>query len=123
MKLSSLLNEALEHQFKEIDTITIDPDRDDVYDITNKIMPSLIRMAYTHLVADKVSHEKKFGASSDDEDSYNFSFTKSELVDRLETLINNLKDKLDDETHGTELKDSITKMESEFKTPLDKESK
>lgn len=117
-----LLSEALEHQFKEKDTIVIDPDRDDSHDIVNKLMPTLIRMAYTHLVIDQVSHEKRHGPKSDDEDAYNFEFTKSELRDRISTLIDHVREKLDDIT-DSELDEDISRMEHEFKTPLEKADK
>lgn len=94
MKLSNLLEDQA---FDDVDVIKIDPDRDDAYDIASKLLPTLTKIAYTYLLHDRKTHERKHGSRSDDEDAYNFSFTKEELKNRLEELVKHVGDKLTDQ--------------------------
>lgn len=114
MKITSILNES--KQFSEPDFITLDPDRADSHDVVDKILPSLVRMAYVQFVDDKNKHEKRFG---DDEEML-FKFTADELRDRLEDLIGHVVDKLKD-LSSKDLDRAIDSLKSEYKTPLEKE--
>lgn len=112
MKLHSLLNEA-SMNFDDFDTIKVDPDRDDVYDLAEKIIPTIARLAYTNLMADKERHEKKYGPASDDEDAYNFQFDKSALVEEMEKVIDQLNTRL-----GSVISDGIKGASDSFKVKL-----
>jgi|ERR1017187_1244334 hypothetical protein len=100
--------------FPDVDVIKIDPDRADVYDIVQGIMPTLVRVAYTHLVDDKV----KYNRTHTDEDDIPFEFTIGALEECLDEFIHNIKDKLDD----ISMHDRVTYIKgvsSEFKEKLD----
>lgn len=94
MKLNSLLTEST-MLFKDFHEIKVDPDRDDVRDITDKLLPLAVKMAYTQLYHDRKKHEQKYGeASDDDEDAYNFEFTADALSDLTEELLGHLADRI-----------------------------
>ena len=120
MKLDTLFNESLTDQFSGEDTIKIDPDRDDYRGIVDKLMPTLVRMAYTHLVADKTAHEKRHGPKSDEEFAYNFKFTRHELATRVEKLIESVCSDLQEIGHN-DMISYIAQVSKQFKTPLEKE--
>lgn len=115
MKLQSLLTEA-SMNFDDFDIIKIDPDRDDVHDVADKIIPTIARLAYTNLMADKQKHEKKYGAKSDDEDAYNFQFDKSALEEEMEKIIELLSARLGS---TSVISDGIKAASDSFKEKLD----
>lgn len=116
MKLTSLLESML---FKDFDNIKIDPDRDDATDLTDKLLPVIVKMAYKNLHSDREKHEKKYGASSEDEDAYNFDFSASALSDEVESLITHITDRLR-ALPTADIKSAIDKSSSHFPIPLDK---
>ena len=116
MKLNSILESML---FKDFDNIKIDPDRDDASDLTDKLLPVIIKMAYKNLHSDREKHEKKYGAASDEDDSYNFDFTASALSDEIDDLIGHFTDRLKS-LSTADVKQAIDRSASHFPIPLDK---
>ena len=96
MKITQLLNEARLQHFDDVDVIKIDPDRDGPHEIVERLMPVLAKVAYTYLMGDKSKHERTHGPKSDEEDAYNFDFTKGALRDNLEELIGHVCNRMKD---------------------------
>lgn len=119
MKLSNLLETML---FKDFHEIKVDPDRDDLHDIENKLLPVLVKMAYTNLYHDRKKHEGKYGPPSDDEDSYNFEFTEDALSEMTTEMLDQLADRLKEVTTG-DIKSTITASLKDFPEPLAKGKK
>ncbi len=119
MKLTSLLEAML---FKDFHDIKVDPDRDDLHDIKDKLLPVLVKMAYTNLYHDRTKHEGKYGPASDDEDAYNFEFTEDNLGEKTEDLLNALAEKLK-ELSSSEINHVIAASAKDFPVPLDKKKK
>ena len=117
MKLNSILSEAM--LFKDFHEIKVDPDRDDSHDIKDKLLPVIVKMAYTNLYHDRTKHEGKYGAASDDEDAYNFDFTEDALSDMTEELLDDLAEKLKN-ISSSDIKSTIMASIKDFPAPLDK---
>lgn len=117
MKIVALLSES-KMLFSDFDTIKIDADRDDLYDIKDKLLPILAKMAYKNLWHDKEAHEKKYGEKSDDEDAYNFDFSESALSDEIERVTELMAEKLK-EVSSSDIKSLIKSIEKEFQEKLD----
>jgi hypothetical protein len=114
-KATSIVNQITEGKdyFPEVDVIKLDPDRVDVQDITQALLPTLIRIAYAHLAQDKAKYER----THTDEDDDPFEFTESELEDRLDMLVRSLRDSIGDLT-GSDYKSAIDSVKKEFKEKL-----
>lgn len=100
----------------DIDKLQFDPDRTDVYDITSKLLPLLIRMGYVQLMHDKSKHDS-FNWDPKDEGYEEFKFTTDELVDRVDNTVYHLRERLSD-ISTSDIIDAINLMKSEFKVPL-----
>jgi hypothetical protein len=116
---SKRLEEAVEldesdHLFNRSDDVMIDPDRSDVHDVMNALMPSLIKMAYTFLYHDKVKHERKH---SGDEGEDQFDFSAEALRDEVQQLITSLCKRLEDQSNK-DIDDDIERLKADFKHPL-----
>jgi len=120
MKLNSILSEAM--LFKDFHEIKVDPDRDDTHDIKDKLLPVIVKMAYTNLYHDRTKHEGKYGAASDDEDAYNFEFTEDALGEETEGILDNLAEKLK-EISSSDINAAIVASAKDFPVPLDKKKK
>ena len=120
MKLNSLLTEST-MLFKDFHEIKVDPDRDDVRDITDKLLPLAVKMAYTQLYHDRKKHEQKYGEASDDEDAYNFEFTADALGELTEELLGHLADRLK-EVSSSDVNAAIA-AEKSFAIPLETKKK
>lgn len=120
MKLNSILSEAL--LFKDFHEIKVDPDRDDVFDIKDKLLPVIVKMAYTNLFHARKKHEQKYGEASDDEDAYNFEFTEDALNEETEEVLNILAEKLK-EISSSDIKSVISASLKDFPMPLEKKKK
>lgn len=120
MKLTSLLFETM--LFKDFHEIKIDPDRDDIHDIKNKLLPVLVKMAYKNLTLDREKHQKKYGPSSDEEDAFNFEFTQDALAEATDDLVSDLIEKLT-EMSNSDVIDAITTSLKDFPVPLEKKKK
>ena len=110
MKIHSILESML---FKDLDNVNIDPDRDDVGDLKDKLLPVIIKMAYKNLHSSKEAHEKKHGSASDDEDAYNFDFTEAALEEEVETVLGQLAGELK-EFPSADLRDAIKRISVHF---------
>ena len=117
MKILTLLCES-KMLFNEYHSIRIDPDRDDLYDVADKLLPAFVKMAYKNLVSDKERHEAKHGEKSSDEDAYNFEFTEDALLNEFETLTSLFAEKLKN-LSSKEIKDLIKLSSKDFKEPLE----
>jgi hypothetical protein len=108
--------------FKDFHEIKVDPDRDDIYDIKNKLLPLLVKMAYKNLTLDKEKHEKKYGPSTDEEEAFNFEFTEDALMEVTDDLVSDLIEKLT-VMSNSDIKDAISASSKDFPTPLEKKKK
>jgi hypothetical protein len=117
MKIATLLTEA-KMLFPDFHEIKLDPDRSDLHDITNQLMPLIVKMAYKDLWIDKEKHEQKYGPKSDDEDAYNFEFTESALVDKVEDMLSALAERLKD-IRMADIKEEIKRSEKDFQDKLE----
>lgn len=118
MRINEIINSN--NLFKSEDIIKIDPDRADLVDIKDEILPIIIKLAYKQLVSDKAKFEKKFGEyDENDPDSLKFEFTIEELNDITETLLLNFKEKLVD-ISSSDIKKIIKNLSIDFKFPLEK---
>lgn len=107
--------------FPDVDTIRLDPDRVDVYDIVSHLLPTIVKISYTFLHADKIKHERKYGSDDPDtEEDDKFAFNKSALRDEIQQVIQHLTDRLEGLTY-TDFDNTIDAVSKEFKYPLDKE--
>lgn len=120
MKISSLLSESM--LFSDFHEFKVDPDRADSYDLVDRLLPLIVKMAYKELYDDREKHEKKYGPKSDDEDSYNFEFTAEALGDKTDDLISTFTDKLKS-VNSKEIQDTIKAVSKEFKEPLEEKAK
>ena len=101
--------------FPDVDVLKIDPDRADDYDIVQTLMPTLVRIAYVHLQNDKAKYDRTHKGEDDEP----FEFTKDALEDRLDDLINSIRNRLDDQSiHDKHA--YVDRIENEFKEPLTK---
>ena len=114
MKISSLLESML---FSELHNVKIDPDRADVGDLMDKLLPLLVKIAYKNLHSEKEQHERKHGPKSDDEDAYNFDFSVDALVEKVDELSDQLADELK-YLKTAEVKDTIKALSKDLKEPL-----
>jgi len=113
MKIREILTEAKD-LFPEVDVIKIDPDRADVYDIVQSIMPTMVRIAYTNLVNDKEKYER----THTDEEDIPFEFTKDALEEEVDNLIKHITNRMDDlSSHDKSA--YIDRIKSEFKEKLE----
>jgi hypothetical protein len=106
------------HVFPDVDKLELDPDRMDAHDVARALLPTMIRMAYVHLLEDKKTHERRHGPKSDDEDAYNFDLSKDALFERFEDLQNALADRikeLDEEDFNV----AVKQLSREFTEPLE----
>lgn len=117
MKIFALLTEA-KMLFPDFHEIKLDPDRSDLHDITNQLMPLIVKMAYKDLWIDKEKHEQKYGPKSDDEDAYNFEFTHDALVEKVEAMLSNLAERLKD-VRTADIKEEIKRSEKDFEDKLE----
>ena len=118
MKLAALITEVM--LFQDFYEFKIDPDRADTADLIDRLLPLIVKMAYTNLYHDREKHEKKYGPKSSDEDAYNFDFNEEKLVELVEELTDDLSGKL--RTLKTaDVKETIKAVEKEFKVPLEKD--
>lgn len=117
MKISTLLSEA-KMLFPDFHNIKLDPDRSDLHDITEQLMPLIVKMAYKDLWIAKEQHERKYGPKSDDEDAYNFEFTHDALADKVEDLLSALAERLKD-VRSADIKDEIKRAEKDFEDKLE----
>jgi len=101
--------------FSDVDVLKIDPDRADVYDVVQALMPTLVRMSYTYLIDDKTKYDR--ANHPDDEDYKPFEFDVNALEERLDDLVRSIRDKLEDLT-AADRKAYINKVKSEFKEKL-----
>lgn len=108
----SLVTEAKDY-FPDVDVIKLDPDRADTYDIVQALMPTLVRTAYVHLSHDKDKYER----THTEEDDEPFEFTNDALEERLDTLIDAIRNRLDDQS-SHDKHAAIEKIKSEFKEKL-----
>lgn len=117
----TLITESINY-FDDVEEITLDPDRTDLYDVVNLLAPFLVKYAYVGLQFKRHQHERRHGPRSDEEDAYNFDdFTRAGLKDELEDVITHLKKRLDDLT-SKRLDEYIDATIHTFKEPLrDKE--
>lgn len=116
MKISDFITEAM--LFSDFHEIKVDPDRDDLHDIQDKLLPVIVKMAYKNLFSDKEKHERKHGPKSTDEDAYNFEFTESALAEEVEAMLNALGNKLK-ELNSSDIKSTIKAVSKDFKDPLE----
>lgn len=117
MKIATLLSEA-KMLFPEFHNIKLDPDRSDLHDITNQLMPLLVKMAYKDLWLEKQKHEQKHGPKSNDEDAYNFEFTEEALADKVDDLLSALAERLKD-TRVADIKEEIQRSAKDFEDKLE----
>lgn len=117
MKISALLTEA-KMLFPDFHNIKLDPDRSDLHDVTNQLLPLIVKMAYKDLWVDKEQHERKYGPKSDDEDAYNFEFTHDALIDKVEDLLSVLAERFKD-IRLADIKDEIKRAEKDFRDKLE----
>ena len=108
------LNEAVD-LFPEVDVIKFDPDRIDMYDVVNSLMPTLARVAYVILSQKKV----KYDSTHTDEEDEPFEFTKDALEEELSDVVDDLVERLNDQTMRDRL-EIIDKLSGEFKDLKDK---
>ena len=106
------LNEV-QDLFKDMDVIKLDPDRADVYDVVNALMPTLVRMSYTFLVDDKRQHER----THTDEDDAKFDFDTGALIEMVNETISTLRKRLSGVDDG-DIKQLIDTIKGEFTQPL-----
>jgi hypothetical protein len=78
------------HVFDDIVTMKFDPDRADIGDVVDQVVPLLARMAYVQFTHDKAKHEKLY----DDPEDEKFKFTADECANTVDEFINLLRDKL-----------------------------
>jgi len=113
MKIKEILTESKD-VFPDVDVIKLDPDRADVYDVVQSIMPTLVRMAYTYLVNDK----QKYDRTHTDEEDTPFEFTKDALEEEVDKLIKHITNRFDDmSSHDKSA--YIDRIKSEFKEKLE----
>lgn len=117
MKISDvILNEAM--LFSDFHEIKVDPDRADTFDLMDRLMPLIVKMAYKNLFSDKEKHEKKYGTKSTDEDAYNFEFTEAALAEEVDAVLNDLGSKLKT-VSDSNIKAVIKAVSKDFKDPLE----
>jgi len=118
MKLNNLL-EATDY-FKKADNIEIDPDRDGSYDLADKLLPTLLKIAYVNLHHDRDKHIKTHGEHDpDDEDSFKFDFDRERLKLEFHDLVRHLQGRLESFS-DSDLDEAIVSLKDQFKTPLEK---
>lgn len=110
------INEATDY-FPNVDLIKIDPDRADSYDIVSALLPTLVKIAYVDMSHDKVKYDR----THNDEEDTPFDFSESELVDRLDNVINQIRNRLDDMS-AQDKKAFINRVKSDFITKLDSDN-
>lgn len=112
------LTEA-EHLFDDFEEIKVDPDRDDVYDLVNKIMPAIIKISYTFLYHDKVKHDRTY---HNEEEEDKFDFSVDALRQMTEEVIGHVKDRLDNITSAA-ITEDIGRLAKDFRYPLEEKAK
>ena len=101
--------------FDDVEVLKFDPDRADVYDVAHGLMGLLVKMSYVNFLHSKAKHEKLY----DDEEDQKFKFTAEELADEVNTVIDQLREKLAD-MNTKDILDAIKTVAPSFKQPLDK---
>lgn len=96
--------------FPDADVIKLDPDRIDMYDVVNNLMPTLARVAYVILSNKKTKYER----THTDEEDTPFEFTKDALEEELSDVVDDLVERLNDQTMRERLT-VIDSLMSEFK--------
>lgn len=102
---------------KHVDEIRLDPERDDSFDVVDKLMPFLIKQAYYYLNDKRNKHERVHGDPSDDEDAYNFDFSEDALRDELDDVITHLKNRFAD-LSTIRMQEYIDHVKGSFSVPL-----
>ena len=102
--------------FPDVDVLKIDPDRADAYHIVQALMPTMVRIAYTHLVHDNIKFKREH-ANDADEENLKFDFNVDGLEERLDDLVKAITRRFDDMTSHDKAA-YISKIKSEFKEPL-----
>jgi len=103
------------HVFDDAEVLKFDPDRTDTYDIAHGLMGILVKIAYVNFLHSKAKHDKMY----DDPEDSKFVFTTEELADEVDTVIDQLKEKLGDMS-SKDILEAIQNVSPSFKTPLDK---
>jgi hypothetical protein len=104
--------------FPDVDVLKIDPDRADAYDIVQALMPTMVRIAYTHLMHDHTKFKREHEHDDPEEENQKFDFNVDGLEERLDDLVKAITRRFDDMTSHDKAA-YIGKIKSEFKEPLD----
>jgi hypothetical protein len=115
MKLQTILSENMDF-FSEVDTIRLDPDRTDTYDVAQALMPVIVKLAYVKAMQDKAKHEKA-NWDPDDEDYTEFQLTTDVMVEKVEEVLESLRDNLS-EFRSNEIVSAIKAEKKHFKIPV-----
>lgn len=108
------ITEGTNDMFPDVDVLKLDPDRADITDVVDVLMPTLVRMAYVELVIAK----KKYERTHTDEEDDPFEFTVDALEEKVGDIVSLLKDKLDDLNYR-DFVGIINKIKSEFKEKIE----
>jgi len=99
--------------FNDVDVIRLDPDRADATDVVSALMPTIVRIAYTNLIHERNKYERTHTDEEDDK----FEFTVEALDEKVEELVDHIRDRLDMSRHDRE--SYINRLKDEFKEKLE----